>query len=302
MPIAYLLFLIIAFAAGVWVFQDALRRLPPERPRFEAALWGLGVLIPFTLPIFLPLYLLGARSPDPSGTWGLAEMVGIAVYFALTLPLVAELAGVLDGPLHLSELSGLILLQNLGFVALAVFGIAYRYRLPVERLGLRAPRPVPLALLGLLLGAAMVPVAVWAEEVAIFLVGLVEGHAQAAARAVAEHAQDPLAAVIAGARGWRLAWLLVLLAGVVPLGEEVYFRGVIYGGLRARWGPRWATAGSALLFAAVHQQVIHALPILLLGVVLAVAYGRTGSLLPPIVIHAVNNVVAVLGRLYGWDF
>src|SRR3989304_3377448 len=48
---------------------------------------------PRCLPLFLPLYMLGARAPDRSAQWGPVEMIGIAIFFGLTMPLVAGLAG-----------------------------------------------------------------------------------------------------------------------------------------------------------------------------------------------------------------
>jgi membrane protease YdiL (CAAX protease family) len=86
----------------------------------------------------------------------------------------------------------------------------------------------------------------------------------------------------------------------VPIGEEVFFRGFIFSTLR-RWGWAWAVTLSSLLFAAVHLQVVHFLPILLLGVVLAVLYQRTGSLVASIAVHGVNNLIAALASLYNWN-
>ncbi len=59
--------------------------------------------------------------------------------------------------------------------------------------------------------------------------------------------------------GWSNAiWRATV---TVPLGtvlwEEIAFRGVLWAGLRSRWGAAWATAGSSLLFG-----VWHALPAL----------------------------------------
>jgi membrane protease YdiL (CAAX protease family) len=49
------------------------------------------------------------------------------------------------------------------------------------------------------------------------------------------------------------------------------------------------------------MQIVHFLPILVLGAILAYAYDRTDSLLPPFLIHAINNLVAVLSTLYDWN-
>jgi membrane protease YdiL (CAAX protease family) len=84
------------------------------------------------------------------------------------------------------------------------------------------------------------------------------------------------------------------------VGEEVFFRGFVYGGLRARWGLTAAALASAVFFAAVHMQVVHALPIFILGLVLALLYERSGGLLTSIVTHSINNVIAALSIWRGW--
>lgn len=290
---------IVTFVAGLWVSIDARSRLQ-HRPHWERLVWAVGTAVPFTFPIFLPMYLLGARSPDASGRWGPGEMIGIALFFGATLPLVAAIAGFGQDPLSLGMLSFFIVLQNAGFVLLAVFGVARRYRLALAELGLRAPNWPRLAVLGLIAGVLMLGVAIVAEQVSVYLIGLFVGHEQALAWAVAEHEQDPMFKLLAGLTGSDVAWMLLLLGVLVPVGEEIYFRGIVYGGLRARWGIGWGLAGSSLFFAIVHQQVVHFLPIFVLAVVLAVLYERTRSLLPPIIVHGTNNVMAVLGSVYGF--
>jgi len=293
------LFLLVSLAAGVWVLWDGRSRLI-GRPAWEPFVWGLGTAL--ALPVFLPFYLLGARSPDRSGTWGVAEIVGIAIFFALTLPVVAGFLGVPEGGLSFTEVSLVLLVQNGGFVLLTLFGILARYRLPAARLGLTTRRWAAMLLLGALVGGAMIPVSMAAERAGLELVGLVEGRPAALARAEREHAADPLTQYLGVTSGpVRLIWLTVLLTVVVPAGEEVYFRGVVYGGLRNRFGVKWSLLGSTLLFGAVHRQVIHFLPIALLGLVMAVLYERTQSLLPPLAVHAVNNIISVLARIYGWN-
>lgn len=292
-------FYLTSLAAAMWVLLDSRSRLL-HRPAWEGFLWGLGTAV--ALPVFLPLYLLAARTPDRSGLWGPAEMVAIAVFFIVTLPLVAGLAGVVEGTLTLSKVSVLILVQNLGFLLLAIFGVAARYRLPLSRLGLHASGWPRLAIVGLFVGGLMFALTLLAEEAAVFLAGLVEGRDAALARAAAEHAADPLRSILLATRGpAEIAWLVALLAVVVPIGEEVYFRGVFYGGLRNRWGVGWGVVGSTLFFATVHQQVVHFLPIAVLAVILALLYERTRSLLPAIIVHGVNNVIAILAHLYGWN-
>jgi membrane protease YdiL (CAAX protease family) len=100
-------------------------------------------------------------------------------------------------------------------------------------------------------------------------------------------------------------WLAVVLmaAVVAPLAEEIFFRGYLYGVVR-RYGGRWAAIGvTALLFAAIHGNAVGFAPLVLLGVVFAVAYELTGSLWTNILMHAVFNgtTLAMLAFFPGVD-
>jgi membrane protease YdiL (CAAX protease family) len=78
-----------------------------------------------------------------------------------------------------------------------------------------------------------------------------------------------------------------------PVLEEVLFRGLLYGTLRLRFGPGPATLVSAGLFALAHGYgAVGFASVLMSGVLWAVAYERTRSLLPGILAHAINNVQA----------
>jgi membrane protease YdiL (CAAX protease family) len=86
------------------------------------------------------------------------------------------------------------------------------------------------------------------------------------------------------------------LLGVVvaaPVLEEVLFRGIVYGSLRARLGPAPSALLSAALFAAVHgYSLIGTATVFLGAVVWALVYERTRSLLPSLLDHGANNALA----------
>ena len=71
------------------------------------------------------------------------------------------------------------------------------------------------------------------------------------------------------------------------------FRGILYGTLRLRFGPGVSTLVSAGIFALAHGYgAVGFASVLMSGVLWAVAYERTRSLLPGILAHAANNVQA----------
>jgi membrane protease YdiL (CAAX protease family) len=266
----------------------------PQSTSETSALFFLLILVA------VPVYLLVYQPADRRGVWGPSEMVGITVLFLLTLPLAAMMAGI-TMPLSLWNLSVITIVQNVALAGLPAYVTIVRYRLPLAALGLRGARWVRWSVLGALAAAVVVPLATASEQLAVYLLGVIEGPAQAAARAAAEHLDDPLQPVMDSLSGIApTAWFLILLAVAVPIGEEVFFRGFVYGGLRSRWGVIVATLGSAAFFAAVHMQIVHAVPIFILGLALAALYERTRSLVPALVVHALNNVLAVISIWRGW--
>ena len=90
--------------------------------------------------------------------------------------------------------------------------------------------------------------------------------------------------------------LALLLGGVVaPFAEEVFFRGYLYAGLRELWGRNWALFASSLAFAVVHFTPGVLPPMLLIGLILAYTYERSGSLWPSIALHGAINAIAFVG-------
>lgn len=92
---------------------------------------------------------------------------------------------------------------------------------------------------------------------------------------------------------WSARLMLFLLAAVyAPLVEEIFFRGALQGYLRSRW----RFVGSALLtgviFAALHPQGLWGIPALAsISVALSLLREWRGSLIAPMVAHAMNNAV-----------
>jgi membrane protease YdiL (CAAX protease family) len=89
-------------------------------------------------------------------------------------------------------------------------------------------------------------------------------------------------------------FLAVLAAGGVlaPIAEELYFRGFVFRTYLQVRGPLVAYGATSALFATLHLNLPALLPILVLSLILCLAYQRTGSIIPSIVGHALNNSAA----------
>ena len=92
----------------------------------------------------------------------------------------------------------------------------------------------------------------------------------------------------------------ILAAGIMaPVAEEVLFRGIIMRSLlRERWAesrPWLAVLISAFLFSLFHFNPNQMLGAFAMGLFVGWLCHRTGSLLPGIVVHMTNNIIACLG-------
>jgi membrane protease YdiL (CAAX protease family) len=84
-----------------------------------------------------------------------------------------------------------------------------------------------------------------------------------------------------------LAILLLVVIG--PIAEEITFRGLLFGALARRLGVLGSALITALLFGAVHGDLLLFPWLVALGFIAAIAYAATGNLWVPITLHAVHN-------------
>ena len=89
---------------------------------------------------------------------------------------------------------------------------------------------------------------------------------------------------------------VALLVAVAPLSEELFFRGMVFAGLRTRLALWPAALLSGVIFGLPHVPTgpLAALLLVILGTALAWLYERTGSLWPCIFVHTFNNALAVV--------
>lgn len=91
--------------------------------------------------------------------------------------------------------------------------------------------------------------------------------------------------------------LAVVVAG--PLVEEMFFRGVLFRGLRLRHPRGLATIGVATFFALAHEDARYFAPILLVGLAITHLRALSGSLLPGLLVHGAFNAASLIPALGG---
>jgi membrane protease YdiL (CAAX protease family) len=94
----------------------------------------------------------------------------------------------------------------------------------------------------------------------------------------------------------------VLVCVLAPIAEELFFRGFCFTALRRALGMLPAAVLTGIIFGAIHlggTDVEFIVPLMVFGFLLCLLYVWTESLLPCIVLHALNNALA-LGVSQDW--
>lgn len=221
-------------------------------------------------------------TPFPYSTWGPgAALAGL--FFALSVQTVfAGIAVAIENPAGGEDLSSVasVVLQTIGalaFVAIPLV-IATMGRVPLRealpRLGLRRFRRSAWLYMLAAVGAYLVFAAAY-----VALVG--------------EPEQEDIAESFGS-----LPFQIFLIAIAAPVSEEIFFRGMLFGGLRRRMPRLPAALVSGVVFGGLHAFTgISAVPpLIVFGFVLALLYEKTGSIVPGILLHALNNSVALAAQ------
>jgi membrane protease YdiL (CAAX protease family) len=107
--------------------------------------------------------------------------------------------------------------------------------------------------------------------------------------------------MLASATGPDLFGAVVVFGVMAGAAEELFFRGYMQTRLREAWGPARAVIVTAACFGVLHLDLpgVHGVLAFAMGLYLGAVVERTGSVLPAIVCHIVNNVVATLQAALG---
>ncbi len=85
--------------------------------------------------------------------------------------------------------------------------------------------------------------------------------------------------------------LFAAIAG--PIMEEIFFRGFMYNAIKKHIGVFWGVIITSSVFSFLHAHVVGFMPIMILGILLAYLYEKTGSLVPSITVHITHNLASL---------
>lgn len=93
--------------------------------------------------------------------------------------------------------------------------------------------------------------------------------------------------------------LIVLVMAVMPaVGEELMFRGFLFGTLKEKSKPFFALLISSLIFGCYHFSLVKLIPTAFLGFLMAMLVYRTGSIFPGMLMHFLNNFLSMFLTKY----
>ncbi len=218
--------------------------------------------------------LLGGPELFPRRVLRWFAVMWVAIFLA-----ASYLSG--DPSLHVQLLINLVVVM-LGASLLMI----RRYRLDVrEALALRPVRPV--VWLAVVLGAP-----------SFFLTGVGLARLSGALFPLPERMLEEFSRILVPAETplWELLLLIAVLPGII---EEITFRGVLLHGLRRRFRPVVLCLVVAVIFGLFHMDLVRLLPTTVIGLALGALTLLTGSLYPAMAWHALNNASAILAERAG---
>jgi membrane protease YdiL (CAAX protease family) len=181
--------------------------------------------------------------------------------------------------LPVAAFMGILFVASLTWPAVALVTARVKRMLNRDTFRIRWPG-LPISILSLVLGLALVPLALLLENLA--------------ARVI-PRGDNVIVAVMAKGPGVLALTLLGLtLVVAAPVGEELLFRGLGYRGIERRHGLGLAALVVSFVFAAVHLNATGFGALFMVSMALCWVTSKTGSLIPAILLHAAYNGVQFL--------
>lgn len=105
--------------------------------------------------------------------------------------------------------------------------------------------------------------------------------------------------ILQSTEGWQKRVVMgVATILIAPVAEEVLFRGLLYPAIKRAGFPRLAWSLSAVLFAAVHVNLVTFVPLVFLALVFTWLYEHTGNLLSCICAHSIFNAANFIALFF----
>ena len=277
-------------------------------PQVDAPLIVASLSILLTLASSLALWIRHIQKSDSiieqdTGTpaWPVGWVnFGIFVCAMIIFIYVAQIAAsllffeapaVTEGPPELTPWLAVLAVLCLQLPMLAVFYGARRFypglyssRLNNTKLSIFTSFKKALRLFLMLLPGVWIAALLWAKVLSGFEgFGLIEDLEQQDLVTLFQGGGDPIA----------IGLLVIAAVILAPIVEELIFRGCLYRFLKSQTTLLPAQIASGIFFSMIHWNLLSFLPLVLVGILLARVYEKTGSILVAIWFHAFFNAFSL---------
>lgn len=221
--------------------------------------------------------------------WGIWDVCKVAILFSFFGYMIVMIEAALAKSFPVVKNDNLRMILNSSILdALAVIFIIYftvgQYREKLASLGLSLKNFTRNVFYGAVGYLAIIPPLIGSLMAIAFVIHVT--------KYVPE--RQPVVELFLKERGAAFLTYTTLFAAIAgPVVEELFFRGFMYGALRKYIGIFWATMVTAVLFSALHTNVVGFFPIMILGIALAYIYEKTGTLVSSITLHTIHNLTMV---------
>jgi membrane protease YdiL (CAAX protease family) len=104
---------------------------------------------------------------------------------------------------------------------------------------------------------------------------------------------DWIAGTLAAASPVGLLLAILVIGGLAPVGEELFFRGFMLTRLRRVWSAGPAILVTAIAFGVIHGEWVHGVLATGIGIYLGLVTERSASVIPAVICHVANNAASV---------
>jgi len=168
-----------------------------------------------------------------------------------------------------------------GIVALVQLMVRSRESSWRSAFGFRSSRPIAALLMALGVTCIVLPIAWYLGILSVLVMDMLRWKVE----------PQPSVQVLQTSASFGPQVFLAILAIVVaPVTEELLFRGILFAFVKQQGYPKLAMWGTALLFGALHLNLMTFVPLTFLGLVLAWLYDTTDNLVAPIFAHSLFNL------------
>ena len=293
-------------SAAAYAEMEAARRAKVEKlfteDRYLALLFSLtslliiaALLLGLVIDVILAARKLARKELDIStyrletvrwGAWDVAKVILLFIFFGYVIIMVESVLTRVF-PIIKNDNFRMILnssmLDTLGVIFILYFSVG-EYKEKLIAVGLSLKSFARNVFYGLVAYIAIIPVLLGVLALIAFLANMI--------KYVPE--KQPVVELFLKEKNAPFLIYTSLFAAIVgPMIEELFFRGFMYNAFKKRIGIFWAMVITAATFATLHSHVVGFLPIMVLGMLLAYMYEKTGTLVSSITVHMVHNLSMV---------